>query len=701
MNIKQNFKNLLLERLLLINVRDREGRSKVSEIFTHPLFYIGLCIKVIFLFTLSSKYLSDLFIPVANYIQTESLLNFYDYFAVRNPDSFPYPPLMLLLLSPFFLIMKVLGIQSSAFVSGVIIKLTIFTFDLLGLIILYRWAKDKGQKVLYLYWLSPIYLIVSYAYGQLDCIPTTLAIMALYFLFKRKLIISMLIISLSILTKTHMAILLPLFVLYWLRNNGSKKEILIGISVTIINIFAFVLPFLNENFIQMVFFNNAQQKAVSIGLSFTNKATLYLAPFVIFILGIYTLLIKNLNKDTILMLIGFVFGCTLLFSFPSVGWYSWVIPFFGYFFIRHNDQSWLLFLAFQIVSILHIITFPHSNQYEVLNLLDFQLSLSTSSVISNLIFTLSKALLITTCIWIYFKGISHYSKMLLYARPFLIGIAGDSGSGKSTLSNSIRSVFGAFNTTILHGDDMHRWKRGDEKWSQFTHLNPKANELYSEYHFLKAMKKGIKASRRKYDHNTGEFLEATPVKSKPLIIFEGLHSFYLKHVRELFDLKIYLSPDENLRRTWKVERDVSERGKDRNQAMKQIEDRIKDGESFISPQKEHADIIIQTFKKGGKLNVRYHISNTFDISPIVDKVENTYDKELKIKHWYESDTQVIETIGAAQPKLLNETRNIFLKELDDFGIDEIEWENSHLSIAQLLITYLAIYKVRQSNEWSD
>ena len=43
-----------------------------------------------------------------------------------------------------------------------------------------------------------------------------------------------------------------------------------------------------------------------------------------------------------------------------------------------------------------------------------------------------------------------------------------------------KNIFGKNFTQIIHGDDNHKWERGHEKWLEYTHLNPKANNLYKE-----------------------------------------------------------------------------------------------------------------------------------------------------------------------------------------------------------------------------
>ena len=74
-----------------------------------------------------------------------------------------------------------------------------------------------------------------------------------------------------------------------------------------------------------------------------------------------------------------------------------------------------------------------------------------------------------------FKGIEAYKQNKFLYQPLLIGIGGDSASGKTTFAKIIQNLYGTSQTTIIKGDDMHKWERGDDNWNEKTHLNPSSN----------------------------------------------------------------------------------------------------------------------------------------------------------------------------------------------------------------------------------
>ena len=154
-------------------------------------------------------------------------------------------------------------------------------------------------------------------------------------------------------------------------------------------------------------------------------------------------------------------------------------------------------------------------------------------------------------------------------------------------------VFRPVNTTVIHGDDMHRWERGNENWLEFTHLNPKANYLHQELRHLALLKEGRRVLRRSYDHANGQFVASSERKANKLVIFEGLHAFYLEKMRELYDLRIFISPERELLEHWKIVRDHHQRGHSQENIRAVISSREADRETFIAPQAKYADILIE------------------------------------------------------------------------------------------------------------
>lgn len=181
-------------------------------------------------------------------------------------------------------------------------------------------------------------------------------------------------------------------------------------------------------------------------------------------------------------------------------------------------------------------------------------------------------------------------------RPFLIGIAGDSASGKTTFAKSIVSLFGRDNVLSISLDDYHLYDRDERKEREITPLNPKANDLKLIYKQVKALKEGKKIHKPVYDHSSGKFAKPVWVEPKEIVIIEGLHTLYRKKTRELFDITIYMDPDYEIRKDWKMDRDVKKRGHKEEDVIEQMNSRLPDYRKYIGPQRNLADMLIQIRK---------------------------------------------------------------------------------------------------------
>ena len=95
-----------------------------------------------------------------------------------------------------------------------------------------------------------------------------------------------------------------------------------------------------------------------------------------------------------------------------------------------------------------------------------------------------------------------------------------------------------------------------------------------------------------YQHTDGTFGPPDYLEPKRFVVAEGLLAFHTPELREMFDVRVYLDPPEELRRHWKVQRDCSRRGYTTDQVLGELDRREPDSEAFIRPQRHHADIVV-------------------------------------------------------------------------------------------------------------
>lgn len=688
----------------------KEMKSVFGEVFQSKLFWLGLFLKLVFCAIFASKFLTDFFLPFVNFYSSSGFANPYEQFvASGKSEAFPYPSLMLFILA----IPYSLTLPSSIFSAIFVLRIPILLADLAILLILSRWLKQKTSKLLLIYWLSPVLIYINYIHGQLDAIPIAVMLISFYFLFKEKFILSTIFLAAAIACKTNILLIVPIFFIYLFSLNLRLVKIaslaaILGLTFLVIN--AHYLT--SDAFISMVFLNKEQGKIFDLSYPFHQDILFYLIPAAYFLLLIKAVMIRGYNRDIFIMFLGFSFGVITLFIPPMQGWYYWIIPFFCYFYIKENRSPVLLLAILQLSYFAYFVLIKNSDFPEVLrlilpqaeywpNLYQIINSHFNADRVASVAFTILQTSLLVNCVWIYREGISSYTKHKLSSKPYLIGISGDSGTGKTSLVNYLCDVFGEKNVTAICGDDMHKWERGHEKWQEFTHLNPSANKLHEEISFLRALKKGQKILRKNYDHATGKFTDPKTFAAKKIIISEGLHSFYVAAVRDIFDLRIFIKPEKQLQNHWKIIRDQQKRGHSKEAILEQIRKREDDSEKFISSQEKYADVKVDIFSiheiknlgdKDEQISLRLKLSfeNSIDVEPLLAALSTI--SSLKINHEYEDgDSQFLEVSGFAKSEEIKAIGDGLLESsLEELNIQNPEWNSDLRGVLQLFLAFYII-----------
>jgi uridine kinase len=234
-----------------------------------------------------------------------------------------------------------------------------------------------------------------------------------------------------------------------------------------------------------------------------------------------------------------------------------------------------------------------------------------------------------------------YSFILSKCNVF--AICGDSGSGKSTLSKLLKNCFS--DSFSLECDRYHKWERGDSNWTDVTHLDPKANYIEKMNEDVFNLKIGKEIFQVDYDHATGTFTEEQLINPSNNLIVCGLHTIYNKDSNSIYDIKIYMDPQEELKQKWKIKRDVIERGYTIEKVLESIKKRDKDFIEHILPQKDNADVIIRFFSRDNvdiynlehedKLSLDIKISKSFIVDEIIKKLkyENITFTHISSEHY--------------------------------------------------------------------
>lgn len=178
----------------------------------------------------------------------------------------------------------------------------------------------------------------------------------------------------------------------------------------------------------------------------------------------------------------------------------------------------------------------------------------------------------------------------------ILAIAGDSAAGKTTLARGVAEVIGPERVTRVCTDDYHRYDREARSQLGITPLHPDCNYLDIVEQHLRLLAGGEPIVKPVYDHRTGTFAPPVYVKPGDFVVVEGLLPLYTKAMRDCIDVKVYLDPEEELRRAWKLRRDCTERGYESAQVLAELERREPDAAAFIRPQSAHADLVVRFFR---------------------------------------------------------------------------------------------------------
>lgn len=177
----------------------------------------------------------------------------------------------------------------------------------------------------------------------------------------------------------------------------------------------------------------------------------------------------------------------------------------------------------------------------------------------------------------------------------VIGIAGGTGSGKSTMINNIKGQFRDEITMLSH--DFYYKAHNDMSYEERCQLNydhPDAFDTDLMISHIKALKQWQEIDRPVYDftiHNRTE--ETVRVKPAKVIIVEGILIFENQELIDLFDIKVFVDTDADVRIIRRILRDVKERGRTLESVVTQYLTTVKlMHEQFVEPSKKKADIIV-------------------------------------------------------------------------------------------------------------
>ena len=231
--------------------------------------------------------------------------------------------------------------------------------------------------------------------------------------------------------------------------------------------------------------------------------------------------------------------------------------------------------------------------------------------------------------------VSRFSRRLIDnpSKRLLIGITGESASGKSTICKEIKRTIEQFNlpVSVLSTDNyFNDISKEIKEYGGFDNLRDAGYDLDAPSNFqldilkedLIKLSQGVNIKAPMYLPNgTGVSVpDAQEILSQKLIVVEGIATMY-EMVQDVFDIKIYVETDNEIRKSRFVSRACKERNQDEENAIKHWNYLIEAGERYVKPFRNQVDVIID-----GNVDLEYFsdilkyfhaITNNFENAPMM------------------------------------------------------------------------------------
>ncbi|MEN9836305.1 MAG: phosphoribulokinase [Pseudomonadota bacterium] len=681
----------------------------MREILRHPLFWLGLLIRVAISPFFGSYYLSDLFIPFLDHAVLNPTMNPW---SALTKASFPYGGFLFgVLWLPRFLLYKIFGVSvlGAGPIGIALTKLPLVGFEIVLLTFMNK-VGSSFRRIAIFYWLSPIAIYVTYIHGQLDIVMVTAVFISFSLLQNRRIVPSAIVMACAMGAKFSAALMIPLALGYiWHREFAPRSWRFtltwLGLCATLSCVF--FLPLISAQSLTYATVGSPEAlRLLAARIDLGLNSYLYLGPALVAGVLSWLCLGSRMSGEGLIMAGGFVFGALLVTTQSMPGWYLWALPMLAMLYIRYPSTPALPWYGFNALYIMVFAALPSG----IMGNSESQIPWS------QIFFTLLQTNLALILGMIWYIALRHEVQTQQLLRPVVIGIAGDSGVGKDRLSKILVDSFSDKHTTVIHGDDYHKWERGDAHYQRVTHLHPEANHLKTMGTDARSLIKGRMIKVRHYDHHSGRFTSPHDLKSERTLIVQGLHTLYLRGMRRNFDIRVFLAPHEILQMAWKIRRDVKERGAEIKKVVKSIEDRKLDAARHISPQRSYADWIIEASPRANfsmddlikgldpPFYVRHIVWNDIDLEPLTESIKNIGKVSAVIETMpHDLDRTVLTVDGDLSARAIQDIGDHLFPNLRYITRSPVAplWRGGYDGLAQLLAFTLLQERLERRYEASD
>ncbi len=184
----------------------------------------------------------------------------------------------------------------------------------------------------------------------------------------------------------------------------------------------------------------------------------------------------------------------------------------------------------------------------------------------------------------------------LESPPLVLGIAGGSGSGKSTIARAILKALPPGAGILIEQDHYYKAQPhlSFEERGRVNYDHPDALEMDLLARHLAALRAWQAIDMPTYDLTLYDRApELTRVEPAPVIVVEGILVLADERLRPLFDVKLFVDTDADIRLMRRIRRDLEHRGRTFAQVRKQYYETVRPMHmAFVEPSKRFADVIV-------------------------------------------------------------------------------------------------------------
>jgi uridine kinase len=624
-----------------------------------PIYISFFLIRSVAIISFYPEIHSNLFIPFITHATKITNLDIWQSWISLNGriDAFPYGIGMAVPLAvPIFVISKFLSITLE--IAHLVFGCTLLLIDFLALRMIIKVANNYKSTLLYAF--SPLAIYITYYHGQLDLIPSVLFLCSLIALKFRKMLLAGIILGVTISAKLSFLLITPFLLIFYLnnpKNRNSLNKMVLGFVLTIL-ILQFPLLF-STGYQKMVLETPEATRIFYYVINLAPTSSILIFPTVYTGLLLWLWRTGRTTEDVLISFFTTSLIVIGIFAPGAIGWLFWGIPLLALIAAKKSLIFFILNFTFQILAII-----TYANQQKGADSKIWEINFASflnakTPLIQSLLETAFFCIGILIVFSILRTAVSSGDIYGLNSKPISLAIAGDSGVGKDTLTNNLTAVFGHQGTSVIYGDNYHRFERDSLKWRTYTHLNPEANDLNLLISDVRKTLRRQTVSRRFYDHNTGRFTTPIKIKSGDFVILNGLHSLSLGKTQEEIDLNIFLSMSEQLRIKLKTRRDLGQRHVSKEYIANQIYTRSGDATKHITSQIKNADLVFNINEVNPEID---------EVGDLVLEVETQGLNFLQDLNYYvklysfcDLEFQMYNTINQ---KLIFKTNNIGIDALD-------------------------------------